>query len=253
MNQTTEPHSRNKPKSTAWVVSVAIFIVIYLILQQQKQEREPEDSGKSPAVTVAADGTSQAPEQTDTDLGPLSTSDRNQKVPKSQAIPTELKQTSAKRSVQTPASSNRPPPTESDSTSQGTTPALGQIRKTGHQTWESTAGLIYGPGSQEKHRIKHVMRHATDQPRRPGKHGVFAGNGDQEKVLALIDEAYLKALQGGKSVQKKQEGQRTVYTIDMHRPVGYVGGQVGNQLGKPPARKIRLVLEGTSVITAFPL
>jgi len=32
-----------------------------------------------------------------------------------------------------------------------------------------------------------------------------------------------------------------------------VGGQVGNKQGKPSASRIRLVLDGTNVITAFPL
>ena len=97
------------------------------------------------------------------------------------------------------------------------------------------------------------MKHAKDEPDRPGKHGVFAGEGIRKNVLALIDEAYLKALAGGRNVNKKNEGSRVVYTVDMGRPVGYVGGHVGNQQGKPQAYKVRLVLEGTSVITAFPL
>lgn len=155
-------------------------------------------------------------------------------------------------SKQTPAKSSRPPPDgkENDPKPQ---PELGQLRDLGGKVWESAAGLKYGPGSQEKHRILHVMKHAKDEPDRPGKHGVFAGEGVRKNVLALIDEAYLKALAGGKKVDKKNKGARVVYTVDMGRPIGYVGGRVGNQQGKPRTYKVRLVLEGTNVITAFPL
>lgn len=157
-----------------------------------------------------------------------------------------------RNSKQTPAKSSRPPPggKEQDPKSKS---ELGQLRDLGGKVWESAAGLKYGPGSQEKHRLLHVMKHAKDEPDRPGKHGVFAGEGIRKNVLALIDEAYLKALAGGRNVNKKNEGSRVVYTVDMGRPVGYVGGRVGNQQGKPQAYKVRLVLEGTSVITAFPL
>jgi hypothetical protein len=50
-----------------------------------------------------------------------------------------------------------------------------------------------------------------------------------------------------------QQGVRTVYTVDMGRSVGFVGGQTGAALGNPTASHIRLVLEGTDVITAFPV
>ncbi|MCA9007401.1 MAG: hypothetical protein KDA70_19170, partial [Planctomycetaceae bacterium] len=155
-------------------------------------------------------------------------------------------------SKQAPAKSSRPPPAGKSKGSQPQ-PELGQLRDLGGKVWESAAGLKYGPGSQEKHRLLHVMKHAEDEPDRPGKHGVFAGDGVRKNVLALIDEAYIKALAGGKNVVKKKEGTRVVYTVNMGRPVGYVGGRVGNQQGKPPAYKVRLVLEGTEVITAFPL
>jgi len=157
------------------------------------------------------------------------------------------------KTKQTPANSNRPPPTGTSKKSASSQPELGQLRDLGGKVWESAAGLKYGPGSREKHRLLHIMRHAEDQPKRPGKHGVFLGEGDRTKVLALIDEAYLQALKGGRKVDKKQEGNRVVYTVDLGRRIGFVGGQVGNKQGKPSAYKIRLVLEGTNVITAFPL
>ena len=38
----------------------------------------------------------------------------------------------------------------------------------------------------------------------------------------------------------------------MHRRIGYKGGRVGKDGGNPPLHRIRLVLEGRNVITAYP-
>lgn len=258
MDEPTQRQTGRNQKSPVWIVTVAVFLVLYLILQQQpKQERLAEnptsEASHQQAVSVSADETTLSNQQSD---HKLDQSDQNRKN-KPPAVGSTVLQNSQNptslKTSRTPASSNRPPPGQASGPSTDTDTELGQLRDTGNQILESTAGLKYGPGSREKHRLRHVMRHATDQPRRPGKHGVFAGDGAQKKVLALIDEAYLKALEGGKNIQKQRDGQRTVYTVEMQRPIGYVGGQVGNQQGKPPATKIRLVLEGANVITAFPL
>jgi hypothetical protein len=72
-------------------------------------------------------------------------------------------------------------------------------------------------------------------------------------VIGTIDEAYGLARADGPGVSVAQQGARTVYTVDMGRIVGYVGGQAGAALGNPAASHVRLVLEGTNVITAFPV
>lgn len=127
----------------------------------------------------------------------------------------------------------------------------GILRDVGRGVKESPAGLRYAPGSQEGHRLDHVMRHAQDQPNRPGKHGVFEG--DQREILTLIDEAYLAAKRGDRGVRRQRDGPRTIYTVDLQRRVGYVGGQVGRQRNHPAARGVRLVLEGSNVISAYPV
>lgn len=131
-------------------------------------------------------------------------------------------------------------------------PKLGVLKKIGRDLYESTAGLRYGPGSREKHRIKHIMRHAKDQPTRPGLHGVFDAD-KQQAVLAVIDEAWLVAKFRKERAKIRKQGNRTVYTVDMKRRIGYVGGRVGKQRRHPAARHLRLVVEGRNVITAFPL
>ena len=64
---------------------------------------------------------------------------------------------------------------------------------------------------------------------------------------------YEKAKQGGHGVIKTEDDGRTIYTVDMGRRVGFVGGREGNRMRKPMARRVRIVLDGTRVITAYPL
>ena len=72
-------------------------------------------------------------------------------------------------------------------------------------------------------------------------------------MIGTIDEAYRLGSAGGPGVSMVQQGARTIYTVDVGRGVGFVGGLVGAALGNPAASFVRLVLEGTNVITAFPV
>ena len=114
----------------------------------------------------------------------------------------------------------------------------------------STAGLIYGPGSYEGHRIKHILKHAEDIPDRRGPHGVF--DGGRERILALLDEAYLLVKKNSPQVRKNVEGDRTIYKVDFKRRIGYVGGSTGKRTNHPPANYVQMVLENREVITAYP-
>lgn len=262
MNQPAPKSPRTKVRSSSWTIAIIVFLAIYFVLQWKQGERQDvnhqvdlvsnQEAGSDPGELTGrttlppleqADQQSPVKQGQDAQPSQVGTSDSSTKM--------QTVTSSSAKIKQTPANSNRPPPAlKSTGSAQ---PELGQLRDLGGKVWESAAGLKYGPGSQEKHRLLHIMRHAEDQPNRPGKHGVFTGNGERKKVLALIDEAYLQAIKGGRNVQKKQERNRVVYTVNMGRQVGFVGGQVGNKQGKPAAYKIRLVLEGTNVITAFPL
>ena len=53
--------------------------------------------------------------------------------------------------------------------------------------------------------------------------------------------------------QQEREGRRTVFTVNLGRVVGFVGGQTGKRRNNPAVTHVRLVLEGVNVITAFPL
>lgn len=144
--------------------------------------------------------------------------------------------------VNTPSSSPDDTPVEDDLES------ILQAARPG--TYISPAGLRYTRGSQHGHRLKHLMAHTEDQPDRPGQHGVFQSSKVAE-VVALVDEAYRLAL-AGKNTHVEEEGNRTVYTINLGRQIGTIGGEIGNRRGQPAARHLKLVLEGENFVTAFP-
>ena len=117
--------------------------------------------------------------------------------------------------------------------------------------FESPAGLVYRSGSVDGHRVDHVLSHAKDIPSKP-IHGVFRG--DREEIFRLIDEAWqIAQTRGPPQVETEQNRDRTVLTVDMKRPIGFVGGQSGKRQGHPECRKVRLVVEDQNVITAYPM
>jgi hypothetical protein len=120
----------------------------------------------------------------------------------------------------------------------------------GRNRYQSPAGLVYGPGSEEGHRIKHIARHLEDQPTRPGSHGVFKG--DMRAFLVAIDDAYTRAKKGAKGTTKKEDEGSVVYEVTFEKAIGFIGGEAGGRKKNPAAKKIRLVVRGDNVITAFP-
>lgn len=126
----------------------------------------------------------------------------------------------------------------------------GYLRAIGGGVYQSPAGLQFVPmGGEEKHRLHHVARHMEDQPTRP-VHGVF--DGDMQQVLRWIDEAYTAAKSGDSRVKQVESGRRDVYDVRFDKPIGYVGGQSGRRKNHPDSRKLRMVLEGNKVVTAYP-
>ena len=115
----------------------------------------------------------------------------------------------------------------------------GVLREIGPNEFLSPEGLRYVPGSAEGHRLEHLRRHTEDMPSRPGKHGVF--DGGMEGALVTIDDAYGRAKKNQRST-KQTDRDRTIYTIDMERRVGYVGGREGKRQNHPIARRVKLVL-----------
>lgn len=144
-----------------------------------------------------------------------------------------------------PSSHSADEPDESDSTHW---PGLTEIQP---NVFVSPAGLEYREGSAEGHRLTHLMRHAEDDPDRP-IHGVFDGTRDE--ILALLDEVWQSAqTRGPPHVDREQQGRRTVYTVQLGRKIGFVGGKSGARRGYPPCQGVKLVVEGDDVITAYPV
>ncbi len=126
----------------------------------------------------------------------------------------------------------------------------GLLQEISQDQYLSPAGLIYGPGSAEGHRLDHLRRHIQDQPKRPGKHGVF--DGGMQGALKTIDAAFQRA-QKEQRTTKTSDRNRTIYTVDFGKRIGFIGGQDGRRRRNPMARRVRLVLEGKRVITAYPM
>lgn len=126
----------------------------------------------------------------------------------------------------------------------------GLLKNTGREVYLSPAGLRYTRGSEEGHRLKHLEKHLKDIPDRPGKHGVF--DGDMAQVLLWVDDAYTRGKQGARGVRKRDEDGRTVYEVPFTKKIGYIGGRDGKRDNNPDTKRLRLVVEGDQVITAFP-
>jgi RHS repeat-associated protein len=112
----------------------------------------------------------------------------------------------------------------------------GTLKYLGNKKWESNAGIIYGLGSAEGNRVRHVLVHSMDS----GVEGKSLFNVGKTKVLALIDESWSKKDTATTYVNRGND----VYEISMGRVVGTRG-----------ERKIRIVMKaGTSeIISAYPI
>ncbi|QDT68263.1 hypothetical protein MalM25_11840 [Planctomycetes bacterium MalM25] len=124
------------------------------------------------------------------------------------------------------------------------------LTEEGRGSYRSAGGLRYTRGSQHGTRLAHLLAHTRDDPDRVGQHGVFDDD-DPATVVRLVDEAYAQAL-SGRNTRTQREDDRTVYTVDLGRRIGYIGGQSGNRRNKPRAEHLKLVVEGDRFITAFP-
>lgn len=124
------------------------------------------------------------------------------------------------------------------------------LTEVGPDHYRSPAGLFYTRGSEEGHRLKHLATHLEDQPTWPGPHGVF--DGDLDQVLRWVDEAYQKAKNGDRSARTIDDDESTKYEVTFDEPIGYVGGSEGKRKGNPSTKRLRLIVIGQNVITAFP-
>lgn len=209
---------------------------------KSEAESDSESSPETSEPVIFASTEEQKPATTDSQpVAPKKKNGSGSAIRKMERTPEK------KRPELTSPERNNPPPAEHETKESS---PLGKLKEIDDNVFESTAGLLYVPGGAEGHRLKHVMQHAKDNPSKP-IHGVF--DGDRDQILAVIDEAFVKARKGGSDVRSEKQNGRRVFTVNLRRRIGQVGGSDGSRQGHPDCRYVRIVLENENeVITAFP-
>ena len=236
---------------TKWAVIIVVAIIAYVLLQPQlnkwfglslpsvaslvgdekqtsQKKQEKLDSNEKTSTTKADSKASKA-----------ATEEKPDKDDSVNKVPTSQPRASQPRASQPTVGADR------DSEK-----VHGFLTEIGRNRFESPAGLVYGSGSEEGHRLKHIERHLEDQPKRPGSHGVFEG--DMHAFLVAIDDAYSRAKSGVKGTKKIQDEGSTIYEASFKKPIGFLGGLEGGRKHNPPLKQLRVVVRGNSLITAFP-
>jgi hypothetical protein len=243
-----KPYSK-KPfgqKSKAGGIAVVILAGIYSLAAPHLNSKFGWDL---PAISSDAQGNVRLADKdrgNSTNRGPLADRNSSKKTSGTQK-PSGTYQPSPKTFDKNPTSKNT---TTSKNTEQNDDLLHGILREVSSNRFISPEGLLYTPGSAEGHRLNHLERHTKDMPSRPGSHGVF--DGEMEGALKTIDRAYQRAKKNQKTTKKVDDG-RTIYTVDMGGRIGYVGGRNGKRKRNPMARRVRIVLDGNRVITAYPM
>jgi len=203
---------------------------------------DSESSPKSSEPVIVASTKEQKPATTESKpAAPKKKSSGGSPIKKMERTPEK------KRPELSAPEKNNPPPEDQGKEKSSD---LGKLKEVDDNVFESTAGLVYVPGGAEGHRLKHVMQHAKDNPSKP-VHGVF--DGDRDEILAVIDEAFMKAKKGGSDVRSEKQNGRRIFTVNLRRRIGQVGGSEGERQGHPDCRFVRIVLENENeVISAYP-
>lgn len=230
---------------TKWAIVILALVIAYVVLQPRLNQW----FGWSLPSVASLDGDGKPTKSTASNKTPDKTSSEE---PSKQKNEKQDEEPSSRKSVDTEPK----PPTKTVTKSKGTSddddldPLFGFLTDLGRSRYESPAGLVFGPGSEEGHRLKHIARHLEDQPDRPGSHGVFKG--DMRAFLVVIDDAYIRAKKGAKGTTKKEDDGSVVYEVTFEKAIGFIGGEAGGRKKNPAAKKIRLVVRGSNIITAFP-
>jgi hypothetical protein len=205
-------------------------------------ESDSESLPKSSEPVIVASAEEQKPATTESKpAAPKKKSNGGSPIRKMERTPEK------KRPELSSPEKNNPPPEDQGKEKSSD---LGKLKEVDDNVFESTAGLVYVPGGAEGHRLKHVMQHAKDNPSKP-VHGVF--DGDRDEILAVIDEAFMKAKKGGSDVRSEKQNGRRIFTVNLRRRIGQVGGSEGERQGHPDCRFVRIVLENENeVISAYP-
>jgi hypothetical protein len=233
---------------TKWLVAIVGALILYGLTQPMLNSR----LGWSLPSVAALLGQEQAADTKSDQASESTKTQTTSKTSKTSKPTSETREKSTQDKLVFPAGNGAGATTQEQAVNAAEDLLYGLLKETrpNSENYLSPGGLRYTRGSEEGHRLKHLERHLEDQPARPGKHGVFYG--DMPQVLIWLDDAYERGLRGAKGTSKRKEDNRTVFEASFDKPVGYIGGRDGKRDGNPDAKKIRLVVEGETVITAFP-
>lgn len=235
-----------------WLVGMLVALVLYFFLQPKLNAWF---GWNLPSIAaMAGNETPAKPASTK----PASTKPASPKPPQPKSAQAELASTKSTKPRTTESNAASTKPSAETTSSPATAKAQDQddwkfriLKPLGRDRYESPAGLIYAPGSEEGHRLSHIARHLEDQPDRPGSHGVF--DGDMAAFLVAIDDAYKRARGHAKGTKSKLEDGMTIYEAPFDQTIGFLGGTEGARKKNPKLKKLRLVLRDRNLITAFPI
>ena len=229
-----------------WIIGLLVAVVLYFFLQPRLNQWF---GWSLPSIAAMAGNEAPAknPKLTNNKTG--SAASKSPAAPKSTAepkSPSETKPSAVSKSSSTASSGGAASPKQADEDYK-----YRILKPVGRDRYESPAGLIYAPGSEEGHRLAHIAKHLEDQPERPGSHGVFEG--DMASFLVAIDDAYKRARGHAKGTKSRVEDGMTVYEAPFDQTIGYLGGTEGARKRNPRLKKMRLVIRDRNLITAFPI
>lgn len=225
-----------------WIIGLLIAVVVYFFLQPRLNQWF---GWNLPSLAAMAGNE------------PPAKATKQTSQPKAAPAPKGAPASKAAPSTDPTATPSSPPRSGTNPrTSSGSKPADDEtkyriLKPVGKDRYESPAGLIYAPGSEEGHRLAHIARHLEDQPDRPGSHGVF--DGDMASFLVAIDDAYKRARGHNKGTKSRVEDGMTIYEAPFDQAIGYLGGTEGARKKNPKLKKMRLVVRDRNLITAFPI
>jgi hypothetical protein len=229
-----------------WIIGLLVAVVLYFFLQPRLNQWFGW-SLPSLAAMAGNEAPAKNPKLTNNKSG--SAASKSPAVTKSTAepkSPSETKPSAVSKSSSTASSGGAASPKQADEDYK-----YRILKPVGRDRYESPAGLIYAPGSEEGHRLAHIAKHLEDQPERPGSHGVFEG--DMASFLVAIDDAYKRARGHAKGTKSRVEDGMTVYEAPFDQTIGYLGGTEGARKRNPKLKKMRLVIRDRNLITAFPI
>lgn len=254
-----------------WAVAIIAALIVYVLLQPRLNQWFGWNLPSVASLTGDEPAKTQPKKKADAKPSSASKSNKSQAAtdyPELESTAPEQKKPEQKSPDKPKASSdpNNPPPSKSKASSNGTESSKTSgsatkskspsqsvedyLKEVGKNRFESPAGLIYKPGSEEGHRLKHIERHLKDIPDRPGSHGVF--DGSMVEFLIAIDDAVTRAKRKLKGTSMEEDDGAMVYEASFDKPIGFLGGETGKRKKNPKVKKMRVVIQDDAVITAFP-